>query len=80
MAHNGRDPGEREPLGLYWYEQLWSPDKKKFEWARHLIDYGTRTGAGMQIPVIDIDADGDLDFAVAGKSGAFLFENRTKAR
>jgi FG-GAP-like repeat len=22
MAHNGRDPGEREPLGVYWYEYL----------------------------------------------------------
>src|SRR5437879_5031871 len=20
MAHNGSDPGEREPLGIYWYE------------------------------------------------------------
>ena len=20
MAHNGTDPGEREPLGVYWYE------------------------------------------------------------
>ena len=20
MAHNGSDPGEREPLGVYWYE------------------------------------------------------------
>ena len=20
MAHNGNDPGEREPLGVYWYE------------------------------------------------------------
>ena len=46
MAHNGRDPGEREPLGIYWYEQLWSADKKNFEWVRHMIDYGTRTGAG----------------------------------
>ncbi len=25
MAHNGRDPGEREPLGVYWYEYR-SPD------------------------------------------------------
>jgi hypothetical protein len=32
----------------------------------------------MQIPVADIDGDGDLDFAVAGKSGAFLFQNQTK--
>ena len=22
MAHNGKDPGEREPLGVYWYEYL----------------------------------------------------------
>jgi hypothetical protein len=32
----------------------------------------------MQIPVADIDGDGDLDFAVGGKSGLFLFENLTK--
>jgi hypothetical protein len=78
MAHNGRDPGEREPLGLYWYEQHWAPDGKNFEWVRHVIDYATRAGAGMQIPVHDLDGDGDLDFAVGGKSGVFLFENLTK--
>ena len=32
----------------------------------------------MQIPVADLDGDGDLDFVVAGKSGLFLFENLTK--
>ena len=74
MAHNGHDPGEREPLGLFWYE--WLPGVK--QWARHVIDYGGRTGAGMQIAVADYDKDGDLDFAVAGKSGLFLFENQTK--
>ena len=31
----------------------------------------------MQIPVVDVDRDGDLDIVVAGKSGVFLFENRT---
>ncbi|MGI8992416.1 MAG: FG-GAP repeat domain-containing protein [Bryobacteraceae bacterium] len=77
MAHNGRDPGEREPLGVYWYEYLKLPDGK-VEWVKHVIDYSTRTGGGMQIPVVDIDADGDLDIVVAGKSGLFLFENLTK--
>jgi hypothetical protein len=76
MAHNGRDPGEREPLGVYWYE--YRAEGKTLEWTRHVIDYSTRTGGGMQIPVADLDGDGDLDFAVAGKSGLFLFENRSR--
>jgi hypothetical protein len=78
MAHNGHDPGEREPLGIYWYEYLKSADAKKVEWVKHVIDYSSRTGAGMQIPVVDLDGDGDLDFVVAGKSGLYLFENLTR--
>jgi hypothetical protein len=76
MAHNGRDPGEREPLGVYWYENLGSGSDGRIEWVRHVIDYSTRAGGGMQIPVADLDGDGDLDFAVAGKSGVFLFERK----
>jgi len=78
MAHNGHDPGEREPLGVYWYERVMEPGTGRLEWAKHVLDYGGRTGGGIQIPVADIDGDGDLDFVVAGKSGLFLFENKTK--
>ena len=72
-AHNGRDEGGREPLGLYWYEYI--DTGGKWEWARHIVHYGGRVGGGMQIPVVDIDGDGDLDIAVGGKGGVFLFEN-----
>lgn len=77
MAHNGRDPGEREPLGIYWYEYI---PGAKIEWVKHVVDYGTRTGGGMQIPVVDIDGDGDRDFITAGKSGLYLFENLKKRK
>jgi VCBS repeat protein len=84
MAHNGGDPGEREPLGLYWYEHR--PAVRSgpgagsggVEWVRHVIEYGGRIGGGMQIPVVDIDQDGDLDLVCAGKSGLFLIENRSQ--
>ena len=77
MAHNGKDPGEREPLGLYWYQ--FRPDAQgRPEWIRHVIVYGGQVGGGMQIPAVDIDADGDVDLVCAGKSGLYLLENRTR--
>ncbi len=79
MAHNGRDPGEREPLGVYWYEYR-PGEAGRVEWIRHVVDYGGRLGGGMQIPVVDIDRDGDQDLVCAGKSGLFLVENLTKSR
>jgi hypothetical protein len=90
MAHNGTDPGEREPLGLYWYEfrpasaaagigpaatTRQAPTGQNVEWIRHVIEYGGRVGGGMQIPVVVVDGDGDLDLVCAGKSGLFFVEN-----
>ncbi len=69
MAHNGHDPGAREPLGVYWYERLVDPQTHSIDWAKYVIDYGGRTGGGIEIPVVDIDRDGDLDFVVGGKAG-----------
>jgi hypothetical protein len=77
MAHDGKDPGEKEPLGIYWYEYKKAADGSVV-WSKHIVDYGSRAGGGMHIPVVDMDGDGDMDFAVGGKSGVFLFENLTK--
>jgi hypothetical protein len=84
MAHNGNDPGEREPLGVYWYEFRPStgsgrgPGARGVDWIRHVIEYGGRVGGGMQIPAVDLDNDGDVDLVVGGKSGLFVLENLTR--
>ena len=54
MAHNGSDPGEKEPLGVYWYE--FRKGATAPEWIRHVIDYGGRMGGGMQIPVVNVES------------------------
>src|SRR5256885_11962561 len=50
------------------------------QWKRHVLDYSTRTGAGMQIVVEGVDGDGNQEIVVAGKSGLFLFENMSAQR
>jgi hypothetical protein len=88
FAHNGFDPGEREPIGLYWYEFRkaarggWTPNGAPnggAEWFRHIIDYDGRMGGGQQIVVTDMDGDGDLDVVSGGEAGLFLAENMTKS-
>jgi hypothetical protein len=76
MAHNGHDPGEFEPLGVYWYELDRGPNPV---WKKHAISYDEGIGSGMNIPVVDLDADGDLDIVVTGKwAGPVWFESQRK--
>ena len=84
MAHNGSDPGEREPLGLYWYESRPCRSRRagraagsRMDPARHRAT-AAASAPGMQIPVVDIDGDGDLDIVCPGKSGLFWLENLTR--
>jgi hypothetical protein len=77
MAHNGRDPGEREPLGVYWYEHFKTP-AGGIEWVKHIIDYGSRAGGGMQVTVASVEGKGYPEVIVGGKSGLFLFRRAAK--
>ena len=88
FAHNGADPGEREPLGVYWYEwrripvtpaTAHGPGNGGVEWIRHIVDYGGRMRGGVQTVAADIDGDGDIDLVSANKSGLFLAENLTRS-
>jgi len=75
-AHNGGDPEEDAPLGVYYYKL-----KKGAEpaWSKYVISYNEGVGAGLSITVADMDGDGDLDLVVTGKwGGPAWFENKLK--
>lgn len=71
-AHNGNDPGEEDPVGVYYFKI----NGGKFE--KHIIDYGPAgeaSGCGIYFWVEDIDGDGRLDIVAPGKDGLYLFMN-----
>jgi hypothetical protein len=70
-AHNGSDPGGKGFPCFYYY--TWDATAKKF--TRHKIDEG-HVGVGLQIVAEDLNGDGKVDIAVAGKSGTYLIESR----
>lgn len=70
-GHGERDPGSMDPIGVYSYEI----DTQRARFERHTLAYNAMIGTGMNINVVDIDADQDLDVVMSGKSGLYLLEN-----
>lgn len=70
FAHNGGDKGAKEPIEIVYFEI----DRKTGQFSRNLVHQG-RTGIGLQIRTADIDGNGHIDIAVAGKSGTHILFN-----
>ncbi len=67
-AHNGRDPGERDPaLAVIFYNRA---KDKGVEWQPEVID--NDSGVGCQVLAVDLDGDGKLEFAAGTKKGVHV--------
>ena len=71
MGHDGRDPGETEPLRIYWYRF----DRDAHTWDRHEITFGGTVGMDLDPKAADIDGDGDIDLVAPARSGLHWLEN-----
>ena len=70
-GHDGKDPGSYDPLVIYYYKI----DRKTGQFSRYPISLNGTAGGGTQFIVEDLDGDGDVDIATAGKTGVHFFEN-----
>lgn len=73
-AHNDKDPGSDDPVGLYYF--TWDGSGKQF--VKHNIAYGQAgvgKGTGIYFAVADLHKTGRKDIIVAGKDGLVVFFN-----
>lgn len=71
-AHNGKDPGGRDPYGIYYYQF----NGESF--SKQIIDYGVfgkGKGTGIHFAVEDLNQSGFKDIVMAGKDGLYIYYN-----
>ncbi|MCA9173682.1 MAG: alpha/beta fold hydrolase [Planctomycetales bacterium] len=71
LGHEGRDPGEYDPLPILWY----TFDRASRAWRRNFISPPDGVGCDLDPKVADLDLDGDLDFVAPSRNGISWFEN-----
>jgi hypothetical protein len=77
-GHSGNDPGSYDPVVVYAYKL---PTKEQFAngadpaFTRIALSVNGTASAGTQFVAADLDHDGDIDIASAGKLGVHVLEN-----
>jgi len=74
LAHNGGDPGSKDPAVMYWYE-LTRPAKGKVAFIPHQFD--DSSGVGTQFVVCDVNGDARPDVVTSNKAGVHIFLQKT---
>ena len=77
FAHNGKDPGELNPIGVYVFKY----DKTNNIFIKHILNFGpaeTTSGTGIYFWPVDLNGNGKIDLVMPGKEGLYLFMNECK--
>ncbi len=68
FAHNGSDPGGKDPVVMYWYEIKRTKGAAP-QFISHKIEAGNDTGVGTQFSMADMNGDGRPDIVLSNKKG-----------
>lgn len=71
LGHEGKDPGENDPLQTQWY----AFDRNTKTWLRNTISFGGTCGIDLDSTCADIDQDGDIDILAPARCGLHWLEN-----
>ncbi len=72
-AHNGKEVGEADPLGIYYFK--WNGESFSKQVIDHVSPGGSGGGCGIHFVLKDLRGTGRLDVVAPGKDGLFVYWN-----